>query len=158
MRYGMLYPACYMCIIFQASGEAEYVSDIPPRPGQLYAAFVLSTQGNATIDNIDPADALVSCSLFVQVGWYWLNLMWFYPYQPMYWTLYVERILARYMINRYSHWLLNVVPLIYAPEIWSLPFPPMCSLIISFRSGLGQDIDFFRVYVLTYTSIYTCIV
>ncbi|KAL5006950.1 hypothetical protein ScPMuIL_015756 [Solemya velum] len=44
--------------ILQTSGEAQYITDIPPIPGQLYASFVLSTVGNAKIQTIDPADAL----------------------------------------------------------------------------------------------------
>ena len=44
----------------QASGEAEYTDNIPDYPGQLFAEFVLSTEGNATIDKIDATDALVS--------------------------------------------------------------------------------------------------
>ncbi|KAL4223518.1 hypothetical protein ACF0H5_016989 [Mactra antiquata] len=42
----------------QACGEAEYVDDIPSQTGQLEAAFVLSTVGNATIESIDSTDAL----------------------------------------------------------------------------------------------------
>ncbi|XP_052797561.1 xanthine dehydrogenase/oxidase-like isoform X2 [Mya arenaria] len=42
----------------QATGEAEYVDDMPAYPGQLEAAFVLSTVGSATIQNIDSSEAL----------------------------------------------------------------------------------------------------
>ncbi|XP_053383770.1 uncharacterized protein LOC123535779 [Mercenaria mercenaria] len=42
----------------QACGEAVYVDDIPAYPGQLEAAFVLSTVGNATLQSIDATDAL----------------------------------------------------------------------------------------------------
>ncbi|XP_060607441.1 uncharacterized protein LOC132759647 [Ruditapes philippinarum] len=42
----------------QACGEAVYVDDIPAYPGQLEAAFVLSTVGSATLESIDSTDAL----------------------------------------------------------------------------------------------------
>uniref|UniRef100_A0A240PPU5 FAD-binding PCMH-type domain-containing protein n=1 Tax=Anopheles epiroticus TaxID=199890 RepID=A0A240PPU5_9DIPT len=42
----------------QASGEAKYSNDFPPFPGELYAAFVVATQPNATIGKIDPTEAL----------------------------------------------------------------------------------------------------
>ncbi|XP_064601079.1 LOW QUALITY PROTEIN: xanthine dehydrogenase-like [Liolophura sinensis] len=42
----------------QATGEAEYINDIPPIDGQLYGTFVLSTEGNAQIQTIDPSAAL----------------------------------------------------------------------------------------------------
>lgn len=43
----------------QATGEAEYINDIAPVDGQLYGTFVLSTEGNAQIQTIDPSAALV---------------------------------------------------------------------------------------------------
>eukprot|EP00095_Tigriopus_kingsejongensis_P005797 maker-scaffold88_size394946-snap-gene-2.26 protein:Tk05797 transcript:maker-scaffold88_size394946-snap-gene-2.26-mRNA-1 annotation:"hypothetical protein DAPPUDRAFT_313254" len=42
----------------QCTGEAEYVDDIPPIPGELFAAFVKSTIGNCTLDTVDPGPAL----------------------------------------------------------------------------------------------------
>ncbi|CAB3359550.1 Hypothetical predicted protein [Cloeon dipterum] len=42
----------------QCSGEAEFVNDIPSVPGEVHAAFVLSTQATGTIANIDPTEAL----------------------------------------------------------------------------------------------------
>ncbi|XP_060599195.1 uncharacterized protein LOC132752826 [Ruditapes philippinarum] len=42
----------------QCTGEAEYTDDLPAYPGQLHAAFVTSTQANATVQSIDTADAL----------------------------------------------------------------------------------------------------
>ena len=48
-----------MCVL-QASGEAEYVNDIPKYKNELYGSLVLTTVANATIDSIDPAPALVS--------------------------------------------------------------------------------------------------
>lgn len=44
----------------QTSGQAEYINDFPDRPGQLYAAFVLSDAApNSRIKNISPDKALV---------------------------------------------------------------------------------------------------
>ncbi|CAG5133676.1 unnamed protein product, partial [Candidula unifasciata] len=40
------------------TGEIKFVADLPPREGQLYAAPVLSTQGNAKIQSIDASLAL----------------------------------------------------------------------------------------------------
>uniref|UniRef100_A0A182V3I2 FAD-binding PCMH-type domain-containing protein n=1 Tax=Anopheles merus TaxID=30066 RepID=A0A182V3I2_ANOME len=42
----------------QTSGEAKYTNDVPPFPGELYAAFVVATQLNSTIGKIDPTEAL----------------------------------------------------------------------------------------------------
>ena len=42
----------------QVAGEAEYVNDIPETPSTLFAAFVISKQGNATLDEVDPTEAL----------------------------------------------------------------------------------------------------
>ena len=42
----------------QASGEAQYVNDIPTASGMMHAAFVLSSQGNAKMERIDARDAL----------------------------------------------------------------------------------------------------
>jgi len=43
----------------QCSGEAQYTDDIPLLPGELHAAFVLSTVANCQLDSIDPSKALV---------------------------------------------------------------------------------------------------
>jgi len=43
----------------QVSGEAEYIADIEPKFGELFGAFVGSTEGKADILSIDPSDALV---------------------------------------------------------------------------------------------------
>uniref|UniRef100_A0A2C9JDL4 FAD-binding PCMH-type domain-containing protein n=1 Tax=Biomphalaria glabrata TaxID=6526 RepID=A0A2C9JDL4_BIOGL len=57
-----VYPATKPLIKFIAgnltSGEAKFVSDTPILNNQLYAAPVLSTQGNAKIQSIDPSVAL----------------------------------------------------------------------------------------------------
>ncbi|PNF35793.1 Xanthine dehydrogenase [Cryptotermes secundus] len=42
----------------QCSGEAEYVNDLPAIPGEAYAAFVLTSEGQGYISNIDPSEAL----------------------------------------------------------------------------------------------------
>jgi xanthine dehydrogenase/oxidase len=42
----------------QTAGEAEYVNDIPERPGELHGAFVLTTQGSGSIASIDDSQAL----------------------------------------------------------------------------------------------------
>ncbi|XP_061183006.1 uncharacterized protein LOC133191267 [Saccostrea echinata] len=42
----------------QTIGKAEYINDIPEKPGECYAEFVLSTEGNARIQDIDPSEAL----------------------------------------------------------------------------------------------------
>nr|CAD7430764.1 unnamed protein product [Timema monikensis] len=48
--------------LVQCSGEAEYVNDHPPIPGQLFAAFVLTTEAVGNIIDIDPSPALLLCS------------------------------------------------------------------------------------------------
>jgi xanthine dehydrogenase molybdopterin-binding subunit B len=45
-----------ICLI----GEAQYINDMCPEKGELFAAFVLSTVANATLKNIDPSEAMVS--------------------------------------------------------------------------------------------------
>lgn len=45
--------------IAQTSGEAKYANDLPPQPGELYAAFVLATQAHSRIAKLDASDALV---------------------------------------------------------------------------------------------------
>ena len=42
----------------QASGEAEYVYDMPAAPNQLYGAFILTQQANCQIDKIDDSTAM----------------------------------------------------------------------------------------------------
>ena len=51
--------------MYQASGEAQYVDSLPVLPGQLFAQYVLSTVGNATIEKIDASEALVSNFIFL---------------------------------------------------------------------------------------------
>jgi xanthine dehydrogenase molybdopterin-binding subunit B len=42
------------------TGEAVYINDIAPSPGELHAAFTVTTLGNAKIANIDISKAMVS--------------------------------------------------------------------------------------------------
>ncbi|XP_038118865.1 xanthine dehydrogenase 1 [Culex quinquefasciatus] len=42
----------------QTAGEAHYSNDLPPQPGELYAAFVLATQVHSRIAKLDAAEAL----------------------------------------------------------------------------------------------------
>ncbi|XP_058124986.1 uncharacterized protein LOC131281799 [Anopheles ziemanni] len=42
----------------QTSGEAKFTNDLPPLPGELYAAFVVATRPHARIAQIDASDAL----------------------------------------------------------------------------------------------------
>lgn len=44
--------------IYQTSGEARYVNDLPPFPHQVFCAFVLSELANATIEAVDAREAL----------------------------------------------------------------------------------------------------
>ncbi|KAH9518796.1 hypothetical protein Btru_006298 [Bulinus truncatus] len=57
-----VYPATKPVIKFTASnlttGEVKFLADLPAVQGQLYAAPLLSTQGNARIQSIDPSVAL----------------------------------------------------------------------------------------------------
>jgi len=43
----------------QCSGEAQYANDLPHQPRELWAAFVVGTVPHATIDKIEPDEALV---------------------------------------------------------------------------------------------------
>ncbi|XP_053676315.1 uncharacterized protein LOC128726526 [Anopheles nili] len=42
----------------QTSGEAKFTNDLPPQPGELYAAFVIATRPHTRIGKIDASDAL----------------------------------------------------------------------------------------------------
>lgn len=46
--------------LIQCSGELQYVNDIKPVNGELWAAFVQATEIHSFVDSIDPTDALVS--------------------------------------------------------------------------------------------------
>lgn len=45
--------------VIQASGEAQYVNDVPPKRREVFGAFVLSTVHGGDIDAIDASDVLV---------------------------------------------------------------------------------------------------
>jgi xanthine dehydrogenase molybdopterin-binding subunit B len=45
--------------LFYISGEAQYANDIPTIPGEVYAAFTLTTVAQGYIANIDPSEILV---------------------------------------------------------------------------------------------------
>ncbi|XP_068630719.1 uncharacterized protein [Battus philenor] len=44
--------------VIQASGEAQYVNDLPPQHKEVFAAFVMSTVHGGSIDKIDASDVL----------------------------------------------------------------------------------------------------
>jgi xanthine dehydrogenase molybdopterin-binding subunit B len=50
---------CRGLIPLSISGEAQYVNEIPTLPGEVYAAFTLTTVGQGYIANIDPSEILV---------------------------------------------------------------------------------------------------
>lgn len=51
--------------LIQAAGEAQFISDLPAFPNQLWAAFVPATIANGRLVNIDAGEALVSFSLLL---------------------------------------------------------------------------------------------
>ena len=50
------------------TGEAVYINDIAPAPGELYAAFALSHMGSAQLDSIDSSKAMVCRYVCFDVG------------------------------------------------------------------------------------------
>lgn len=46
--------------LIQCSGELQYINDLKPIKGELYAAFVQATEIHSFIESIDPSEALVS--------------------------------------------------------------------------------------------------
>lgn len=44
--------------MYQTSGEAQYVNDIPPFPNEVFCAYVLTTVPNGRIANVDASEAL----------------------------------------------------------------------------------------------------
>lgn len=52
--------------LIQCSGEIEYSNDLPPQPGELWAAFVPATEVHANVSKIDPSDALVRKEFLAQ--------------------------------------------------------------------------------------------
>lgn len=57
-EYPLTKPMTKLSAKAQTSGEAQYASDIPTQGGELYAAFVISSQGNCKIDSLDASEAL----------------------------------------------------------------------------------------------------
>ncbi|XP_049839222.1 uncharacterized protein LOC126284382 [Schistocerca gregaria] len=51
-------PVSKLEALFQCSGEAMYVNDLPTMPGELYCAFVVTSIANGHIRDTDPSDAL----------------------------------------------------------------------------------------------------
>nr|CAH7741383.1 unnamed protein product [Callosobruchus chinensis] len=51
-------PIVHMSAFKQATGEAQYVDDLPQREGELYCSLVLSTKAHAKVLNIDETEAL----------------------------------------------------------------------------------------------------
>lgn len=51
-------PTAKLNAIPQTTGETKYAADLRGELNQLYAAFIKSTVGNATIENIDSSEAL----------------------------------------------------------------------------------------------------
>lgn len=45
--------------VYQTSGEAQFVNDIPPFPNEVFCAFVLTTIANGKVENINASEALV---------------------------------------------------------------------------------------------------
>ncbi|XP_032686991.1 indole-3-acetaldehyde oxidase-like isoform X2 [Odontomachus brunneus] len=51
-------PTTKLEAIYQTSGEAQYANDLPPFPGEVFCAFVLTNVGTGKIENIDASKAL----------------------------------------------------------------------------------------------------
>lgn len=52
-------PVPKMESIYQTSGEAEYVNDIPSQPNEVFCAFVSTEYANGKVVSVDAKDALV---------------------------------------------------------------------------------------------------
>ncbi|XP_043564200.1 xanthine dehydrogenase-like isoform X1 [Chiloscyllium plagiosum] len=57
-EYPLTKPMPKLSAYKQTSGEAEFINDLLPLPNELFAMFVLSTEGSATISNIDSTAAM----------------------------------------------------------------------------------------------------
>lgn len=51
--------------LIQCSGELQYINDVKPMNGELWAAFVQATEVHSLVESIDPSEALVSKLLHV---------------------------------------------------------------------------------------------
>ncbi|XP_062502119.1 xanthine dehydrogenase/oxidase-like [Corticium candelabrum] len=58
LKYPLTKPMPKLSAKLQASGEAEYVDDIPTYPNEVHGAFILSTQANARLLSMDVSKAL----------------------------------------------------------------------------------------------------
>ncbi|KAL0109815.1 hypothetical protein PUN28_013466 [Cardiocondyla obscurior] len=56
--YPVSKPTIKLEAIQQTSGEAQYCNDLPPYPGEVFCAFVLTTVSNGKIESIDASKAL----------------------------------------------------------------------------------------------------
>eukprot|EP00731_Ephydatia_muelleri_P028954 Em0020g598a len=65
-NYPITQPMPKLSSALQASGEAQFTTDIPPYPQELAAAFVITTQGNARISSIN-ADLIKTMPGYVSV-------------------------------------------------------------------------------------------
>lgn len=60
-KYPLTEPISKIEALSQTSGEAQYITDMPVLPGQLYAAFVIANApANSKIFTVNPSKALVS--------------------------------------------------------------------------------------------------
>ncbi|BFZ15561.1 hypothetical protein BsWGS_18600 [Bradybaena similaris] len=57
-KWPVTQPVTKITAPYLTSGVVKFLDDLPPVPGELSAAVVISTQGNATIDKIDASIAL----------------------------------------------------------------------------------------------------
>lgn len=57
-KFPLTMPTAKLNAIPQTTGETKYAADLRGEMNQLYAAFIKSTVGNATIENIDSSEAL----------------------------------------------------------------------------------------------------
>ncbi|CAB4029805.1 Xanthine dehydrogenase, partial [Paramuricea clavata] len=57
-EYPLTKPMTKTTAKLQASGEAQYTDDILKQGGELYAAFVTTTQGNCKLANVDVSEVL----------------------------------------------------------------------------------------------------
>ncbi|XP_055489384.1 uncharacterized protein LOC129695930 [Leucoraja erinacea] len=57
-EYPLTKPMPKLSARLQTSGEAQYIDDLPHLPNELFTAFVLSTEGNATLTDINNTAAM----------------------------------------------------------------------------------------------------
>ncbi|XP_046360648.2 indole-3-acetaldehyde oxidase-like isoform X2 [Haliotis rufescens] len=59
-EYPLTEPMTKVDATLQTSGRVQYVNDVPPVQGEVFASFVISSVGNAEIDSVDTSAALSS--------------------------------------------------------------------------------------------------